>query len=141
MSKVRQPGRIAPAEKRPISIASVSSPNGLDFYDAELRAQHEHLGLGGTFRGHDGLVKVIDAFDEAWERREMLPVLVLDLGDRWLTLGRLRVPGTVSGLEFEPEIAQLLTIEGGLIAHERDFLSWDRGLRAAGLDPESIALP
>ena len=26
-----------------ISIASVPSPNSLDFYDAELRAHHEHL--------------------------------------------------------------------------------------------------
>src|SRR5918995_5867861 len=26
-----------------ISIASVSSPDSLDFYDAELRAHHEHL--------------------------------------------------------------------------------------------------
>ena len=26
-----------------ISIASVSSPDSLDFYDGELRAHHEHL--------------------------------------------------------------------------------------------------
>jgi hypothetical protein len=44
-------------------------------------------------------------------------------------------------LELETEIAQLMTARDGLVAHEREFLSWDKGLRAAGLDPETIALP
>jgi hypothetical protein len=55
-----------------------------------------------------------------------------------LVLGTFRLPGTASGVEFESEFAQLLTRRGGLVAHEREFLAWDKGLRAARLDRDVI---
>ena len=30
---------------------------------------------------------------------------------------------------------------GVLVAHQQEFMAWDAGLRAAGLDPGAIALP
>jgi ketosteroid isomerase-like protein len=101
----------------------------------------EALGLGGTFSGHDGLLKIIATFGEAWERWELRPAVVLDMGDRFVGLGRFRLPGTASGLEFEREFAQVWTFRDGLVAHEQEFLAWDKGLRAAGLDPDAITLP
>jgi hypothetical protein len=109
--------------------------------EVEFDPEFEALGLGGTFRGHDGWLKVQQAFNEAWERRERVPEFVLDLGDRVLMLGSFRLPGNVSGLELEREWAQLATLRGGLTAHEQYFFGWDKGLRAAGLDPDAIALP
>jgi hypothetical protein len=109
--------------------------------EIEFAPGFETLGLGGTFRGHDGLLKMLEAFREAWERWELLPVLILDLGDRALALGTLRLPGTASGLEFEREFAELMAPRGGLVAREQYFFGWDKGLRAAGLDPDAIALP
>lgn len=41
-------------------------------------------------------------------------MLILDLDDRALILGTLRLSGTASGLEIESEYAQLLTPRGGL---------------------------
>lgn len=38
----------------------------------------EALGVGGTFRGHDGQLKMVEALN-AWERWEMPPAIVLDL--------------------------------------------------------------
>jgi ketosteroid isomerase-like protein len=107
----------------------------------EYAPEFEALGLGGTFRGHDGMLQFLDAFDEAWEGRHLLPALILDLGDRLLVLGTVHLPGTASGPEFEPEFAQLILSRGGLAVHEQEFLSWEKGLRAAGLDPKAIALP
>jgi hypothetical protein len=66
---------------------------------------------------------------------------VLDLGDRLLLLGTFRLPGNVSGLELEREWAQVATLRDGLVAHEQYFFGWDKGLRAAGLDPDVISLP
>ncbi len=109
--------------------------------EVEFAPDFEALGLGGTFRGHDGMVKVIGAFEDAWERRESLPALILDLGDRVLNLGFFRLPGSASGLEFEREFAQLSTPRGGLVARDQYFFGWDKGLRAAGLDPDAVALP
>ena len=109
--------------------------------EIEYDSDFEALGMSGTFRGHEGQLKMVDTLDEAWERWEMLPAIVLDLGDRALVLGTVRLPGNVSGVELEREQAQLLTLRGALVAHEQFFFGWDKGLRAAGLDPGAIALP
>ena len=109
--------------------------------EAEFDPDFEPLGLGGTFRGHDGMLKMIEGFGEAWERWAVQPVIVLDLGERVLVLGAFRLPGNVSGVEFDQEFAQLVTRRGSRITHDRQFLTWDKGLRAAGLDPNVIALP
>jgi ketosteroid isomerase-like protein len=107
--------------------------------EVEFDPEFEALGLGGTFRGHDGWLKMVQAFDEAWERRERVPEFVVDLGDRALWLATMRLPGNVSGLELEREWAALATFRGGLVAHEQYFFGWDKGLRAAALDPDAIA--
>jgi hypothetical protein len=46
-----------------------------------------------------------------------------------------------SGIELETQVAQLLTLERGLVVRERDFLRWDDALRAAALDPAAFKLP
>jgi hypothetical protein len=51
------------------------------------------------------------------------------------------VHGPASGIELELEFAQLLTIERGLVTHERDFGRWDDALHAAALDPAALDLP
>jgi ketosteroid isomerase-like protein len=109
--------------------------------EVEFDSDFEALGLGETFRGHRGNVELLQTFREAWERWEVLPKAVLDLGDRVLVLGTVHLGGAASGVEFERELAQLLTLQGGLVAREQDFLAWDKGLRAAGLDPKAVALP
>jgi hypothetical protein len=63
----------------------------------EFDPDFEALGLGGTYRGHEGLVKLITSFTEAWEQWELLPEVALDLGDeRFLGLGRFILPATAS---------------------------------------------
>ena len=109
--------------------------------EAELAPDFEWLGLGGTFRGHDGMLKMIEGFGEAWERWEMQPAIVLDLGERVLVLGAFRLPGNVSGVELDQEFAQLVTLRGALVAHDQEFLEWDKGLRAVGIDPDAFGLP
>ena len=66
---------------------------------------------------------------------------MLDLGERFLLLGRLRVSGPESRIELDGSFAQLLTVAGGLITREQDFRSWDEGLSAAGIERSAIALP
>lgn len=111
--------------------------------DAELEFEPDFapLGLSGKHRGHDGMLTMIATLDEGWTDPEIVPAMVLDMGDRGVGLGHLRVRGAASGIELESEFAQLLEFRRGLVARERAFLSWKKGLRAAGLDPEAIALP
>jgi ketosteroid isomerase-like protein len=101
----------------------------------------ESLGIAGTSRGHDGVVKMVEAFQREWRQWELRPAIVYDLGDRVLSLGSFHLSGTASGLELDREVAQLVTLRGGLVVRDQYWLAWDNGLRAAGLDPESVALP
>ena len=76
-----------------------------------------------------GRISIIEYF---WHEAE---------GDSLIVLGGSRLHGRGSGIELETEVAQLLRIERGLVARERDFFSWDDALRAAALDPGALDLP
>jgi hypothetical protein len=83
------------------------------------------------------LEEILDVFDHF----ELAPALVVDLGESVIVLGASRVHGQGSGIELETQVAQLLTLESGLVVSERDFFRWDDALRAAALDPAALNLP
>ena len=105
--------------------------------DAGLQA----LGVPRSAHGREemagALVEILEVFDQF----ELVPSVVVDLGDSLIVLGGSRVHGRGSGIEFETKVAQLLRIERGLVTQERDFFSWDDALRAAALDPDTLDLP
>ncbi len=78
---------------------------------------------------------------EVWDRFELAPAVIVDLADSLIVLGASRVHGRASGIELDFEVAQLLTIERGLVTRERDFFRWDDALRAAALDRGALDLP
>jgi hypothetical protein len=98
------------------------------------------LGLGGTFRGHEGMLEAFGKLTEAWETWQLELAYLLDLGDRLLVLGFNRSRARESGLQLDEEYAQLVTLPEGVITHFRAFFSWEEALRAADLDPARIAL-
>jgi uncharacterized protein len=106
----------------------------------EFTTGQQTLGLG-TFRGHAGMIDLLGKLDEVWGSWELEAAYVLDLGDRVLVLGFLRIRGRASGVELGQEYAQLITVREGLVTHDQNFYSWEEGLRAAGLDPDAITLP
>jgi ketosteroid isomerase-like protein len=99
------------------------------------------LGLGGIFRGHEGMLEAFGKIAEAWESWELEPAYALDLGDRVLLLGFNRSRARGSGVTLEEEFAELNTARDGLVARHQAFFSWDEGLRAAGLDPAVLDVP
>ena len=105
--------------------------------DAGLQA----LGVPGSARGREEMARVLIEILEVFDRLELVPTVAVDLGDSLIVLGASRLHGRGSGIEFETEVAQLLVIERGLVARERDFFSWDDALRAAALDPDALDLP
>jgi ketosteroid isomerase-like protein len=98
------------------------------------------LGLEGTFRGHEEMVDGLRQLAETWGSLKLEPTYALDLGDRYLFLGFNRSRARASGVQLEQQVAQLVTVREGLVTHDQFFFSWEAGLRAAGLDPEAIAL-
>jgi ketosteroid isomerase-like protein len=109
--------------------------------EVELLPGLQTLGLGGTFRGHAGVVEAYGKLADAWDSLELEPTYILDLGDRLLSFGRLRSHARASGVPLEQEIAVLYTMPEGFVTHEQFFPSWEAALRAAGLGADAIALP
>jgi hypothetical protein len=71
--------------------------------DVELQydPDFEALGLGGAFHGHDGIVRFLESWGEPWERWELRPAAMLDMGDQFLALAHVRLSGTTSGVKPE----------------------------------------
>ena len=109
--------------------------------ESELPPGPQTLGLSGTFRGYEAMEQAMDEWAESWGASELAPAYIIDLGDRLLLLGFFRARGQASGVQLEQEYAQLLTLQEGLATRDQGWFQWEEGLRAAGLDPDAIALP
>lgn len=105
----------------------------------ELPSGMQTLGLADSYRGFEGRREALDKLFEVWGS-ELEPGYVLDLGDRLLVLGNAHTRAHASGTRLEQEFAQLVTVRGGLIMRDQTFFTWEEGLRAAGLEPDAIAL-
>ncbi len=107
----------------------------------EFPSDMQTLGLSGPFRGQAGRIEGLEKLFEVWGSWELEPAYFIDLGDRLLNLGFWRNRARASGVQLEPELAQIITVQNGLVVRDQTFLSWEEGLRAAGLNPDAIALP
>ena len=102
----------------------------------EMPAEFQALGFAESYRGHEGLVQGIEQFSLEFDWWEIRPDRGLDFGDRVLALGSFRSRARASGVEWEQPFSQLVTVEKGLVTHDRFFYSWEQGLEAAGLEPQ-----
>jgi ketosteroid isomerase-like protein len=109
--------------------------------ESELPPGPQTLGLSGTFHGYEAMEQAMNEWADSWGASELVPAYIIDLGDRLLLLGFFRARGKASGVELEQEYAQLLTLRDGLATRDQGWFQWEEGLRAAGLDPDAIALP
>ena len=149
---IRNPGsRLRRAFVRRNMRSAYAAANRRDFelmlvrYDRDVKVEYDPqfaaLGLSGPYRGHDRFVEFLDTWGEAWEEWEIQPAMLIDLGDRFLGLGRVHLPGTASGVVLEREFAQVIAVRSGQVVEEHDFMAWDEALRAVGLDPDEVELP
>ena len=102
----------------------------------EMPEEFQALGFAESYRGHDGIVQGLNQFSQEFEWWEIRPTKALDFGDRVLALGTFRSKARASGVEWEQEFSQLVTLEKGVVIRDRFFYSWEQGLRAAGLEPD-----
>jgi ketosteroid isomerase-like protein len=102
----------------------------------EIPEEFQTLGFAPSYHGHEGLIEGVEQFSEAFESWEIRPTRALDMGDRVLALGSFRGKARASGVEWEQEFSQLVTVKRGLVVRDRFFYSWEQGLRAAGLSAE-----
>ena len=89
------------------------------------------------FRGHQGMEELFRVWmTEPWQGSlQMEPAHVIDLGDgRVLPLITFRGTGRGSGVPVELEYAHLAHFSNGAIRRVDGHTTWERALRAVGLD-------
>ena len=106
--------------------------------DAEFVPARELLGVGiaPRYRGHAGYLDLWRDWDSAWAgHAQWEPRELIDLGDRLLTLARMRGTGEASGIGVDRELALLMTLQDGLVSREQHYFDPAVALEAAGLEP------
>ena len=74
-------------------------------------------------------------WDSAWaDHAQWEPRELIDLGDRLLTLGKMRGTGEASGIAVDTEIALLMTLKNGKVIREEHYAEPAQALEAAKLE-------
>jgi ketosteroid isomerase-like protein len=105
--------------------------------DAEIhppRELAESLGFQSSYRGPDGYRQSHADWLSAWGEFRFQPQELIDLGDRLLVLGQVRLRGHRSDLSLSEEVAVLNTLDGdGKVVREQRYTSHAAALEAVGL--------
>ena len=86
-----------------------------------------------VYRGRDEVLSAFAAMWETWELFHLEEGEIRDLEDLLVWLGRARLRGGASHVEFDQEFAVHLVVRDGDIVRIQGFLSWQQALEAAGL--------
>jgi hypothetical protein len=90
-------------------------------------------GMPSVYRGHAGLRQWAADLQEAWEFLDHTPLELIDAGDVFAFLCRIRLRARASGIELDTRVGQVFWHQRGLIVRESDFGDWDEALRVAGV--------
>jgi ketosteroid isomerase-like protein len=99
-----------------------------EIYDPDLPGNH-------SFRGKDGLRRVLDLMLTGTEQTEIRDFELLPAGDRVVALSRTYFRGEGGGPEVEVRDAHTLTFRDGKIVYWRLYIDPTEALTDAGLDP------
>jgi len=94
-----------------------------------------------TYRGHAGLREWAADLREAWEFVDHTPLEVVDAGNVFAFLCKVRLRARSTGIELDSHLGQIFWLERGLIVRERDFANWDEALHVAGLTAAEATSP
>ncbi len=87
-----------------------------------------------VYRGREEVSGGFAATWETWELFHMEESEVRDLGDSILWLGRARLRGDASQVEFDQEFAIHFVVRDGKILRVQGFPTWNEALEAAGFE-------
>jgi ketosteroid isomerase-like protein len=89
--------------------------------------------MPSVHRGHEGYLRMFEGLLAVWEDLELEPEEVIDFGDRVLIATRMTGHGRQSGIALDTALFQVVTLRGGLIVRQKDFVDRGAALEAAGL--------
>jgi ketosteroid isomerase-like protein len=96
---------------------------------------------GGTYRGHEGVLRNLAEWLEGWEEFRLEPEEFLEAGDQVVVLVRQSGRGKGSGVEIEGRLAQVFGLREGKVVWARTYTSREEALKAAGLGEQGRTSP
>jgi ketosteroid isomerase-like protein len=118
---------------RPFDEESLGSRVGTDLLDPRLEV-HDHDSPDLTvLLGHDGFLRWIDDWDEAWEDWSVEPEEYIEAGDRVVVVTRLSARGRGSGVPLVRRDAHVWTVRNGKAVRLDYYGSSTEGLKAVGV--------
>jgi ketosteroid isomerase-like protein len=110
------------------------------FSNTSLQRSSFHLSgafpdLDTIHRGHEGVRRFFEQFNEPWEELSVKPDKVVDAGSQVLVLLHFRAVGR-DGIEVELPLAHLWTMRDGLAVRMNAFSDQQDALDAAGLSQD-----
>jgi uncharacterized protein len=90
-----------------------------------------------TYRGHDGLRRYFESFQDAMEDIRFEPERFIDAGEDVVTVVRLTARGRHTAIPVEQRIAQVWSMSEGKAVQVRTFTTLKRALAEAGLAEEA----
>ena len=106
---------------------------GLLAQDFEYVASGQVPGVGGVYRGADGLRRFAEAFWSEFDDPRIEVHEVIEVGDQVLASTTLRGHGKQSGAETSWGVCQVWTLRDGTAARGQGFSSRADALEAVGL--------
>ena len=94
-------------------------------------------GMPSAYRGHAGLHQWAADLQEAWEFLEHRPLELIDAGDTFAFLCKIRLRARRSGIELDSHLGQVFWVRRGLIVRERDVGDWNEAMRLASSPEEA----
>jgi ketosteroid isomerase-like protein len=91
------------------------------------------VGTESGTRGREERLRFQAEWWAEWGAWRVEPEELIDLGDRVLTLGRIKGSGVRSGAPVDIECGFLFTVSAGRVIREQVFFSQEEALEAAGL--------
>ena len=88
----------------------------------------------GTYRGHDGYVRWLANWGEAWDDFSMKAERWIDAGDKTVLVFELTARGKGSGVEVKRRDAMVLTFRDGKTVRLDYYNNEPQALEAAGLE-------
>jgi ketosteroid isomerase-like protein len=87
-----------------------------------------------TYRGHDGIRRYFDSFQDAMDDISFAPEEFWDAGESVVALVRLTAKGRQTAITVEQRIAQVWTVRDGQAVSLQTYPSLAEALDAAGLE-------
>jgi ketosteroid isomerase-like protein len=103
-------------------------------FELQIIGQLPGIDLEHRYTGREGVMRFRESLGEVWgDSARLEPQEIVDFGDRYLVLSRVRGRGKGSGIEVDHPIGLIVVWRGGLVERMDYYFSQVKAIEAAGL--------